>query len=115
MASTTENESPNERRSNVRFAQPEEATAGGDPLEEAEERLEYSYPDLEQICWSSIGADDADDEPLKGKMGAAAACALRAAEAAAAGAAIVDKNNLRSARAGERKIPKNKNLTQSFA
>ena len=62
---------------------------------------EYSYPDLEGVCWEGLGADVeglTEEALMNAKKGPAAAAAERAAEAAAAGAAIVDKGGMRSSR-----------------
>ena len=108
-------------RPNVHFEKDEDSDDG-------EEGYEFSYPDLEHMCWHGLpgmgGTDDDDAKTtssVSSKMSAATACAQRAAEAAAAGSRIVDKSNLRSARkntsspTGDKPKPTHKGRTQTFA
>ena len=62
-------------------------------LDDDQERQEYSYPDLEELCWlNSQGDDDDDDAQVTGKLGPAAAAAQRAAGNAQAAAKVVGDN-----------------------
>ena len=110
-------------RPNVHFEKDEHEDS-----DDGEEGYEFSYPDLEHMCWHGLpgmgGTDDDDAKTtssVSSKMSAATACAQRAAEAAAAGSRIVDKSNLRSARkntsspTGDKPKPTHKGRTQTFA